>query len=84
MGNFIQQIAGFAASMGVNEVVGNVIKSTTPEGLSKYKKGLVFVGTMVIGGIAGEKAKKYVDDQFDEAKKLMAEFNKDGAEDDGQ
>ena len=81
--NVLKQLTGLVASMGVNEVVGNAIKATTPQDLNKYKKGLVFIGTMVIGGIAGGAANKYVEQQFDEFQNIIDKV-KEGGEDESE
>lgn len=76
---------GFVASAGAQEVVGNVIKSTTPSDLNKYKKGLVVVGTFVISGMIGDAAVRYVDRQIEDLKEVFQEakdMQEEGADDD--
>lgn len=84
MGNLLGQFAGLVASMGASEVVTNIIKSTTPGDLNKYKKGLVMVGSIVIGGMAGEAAAKYVDRQITEIKTAIHDMTREDDTDEGE
>ena len=56
----IKNAMGFVGGFGVNAVVSNIIKATTPTDISKLQKVSVFVGSFVIGSAAGEWAGNYV------------------------
>lgn len=84
MGNLLGQFAGLVASMGASEVVTNIIKSTTPGDLNKYKKGLVMVGSIVIGGMAGEAAANYVDRQITGIKSAIHDMTREDDTDEGE
>ena len=53
-------------SVGVGTIVGNAIKTTTPCGLGVFKKVCVAVGSLVLGGLASDKASEYATTKFDE------------------
>lgn len=63
----IKGATGIAASLGAGAVVGNAIKATTPEGLKRSSKILVGIGSVVLSGIAGDMAAKYIEQQIDSA-----------------
>lgn len=60
----VKSLAGFASSLGAGTVVGNAIKATTPDELSKLGKVLVSVGSVALSGAAGSIASKWIEDEI--------------------
>lgn len=56
--------AGLIASLSAGNVVGNIIKATTPENLSKTKKLLTLAGGLVVSAVIADLASTYVEDQI--------------------
>lgn len=54
-----------AISLGTGTVVGNVIKATTPENMSKFGKVLVGIGSFAVSGLVSEAAVASVNRQID-------------------
>lgn len=54
------------AALGVGQVVGNIVKATTPVAISGFKKVLTDIGCFVLGSIAGDVAADYVSDGMDQ------------------
>lgn len=62
---------GLVVSIGVGAIVGNVVKSTTPDDIGKIKKACVWVGALVVSSIIKDNVKKYVDEKIDDGVKLI-------------
>lgn len=59
------------ASFGVGEIIGNLIKSTTPPGTRLLIKGCIAFGGLVLSCIGGDMVGKYVEDTIDEGVKIF-------------
>lgn len=64
--NLIKSAAGLITGLGVGTVVGNLIKTTTPDNVKIVNKILVGVGGFVIGGALSEIAANAVEKRIDE------------------
>lgn len=64
--SMIKSVIGLASGFGASYVVGNVIKATTPENLTKLGKVGVWIGGFAIGGIVAKSASDYTEWQFDQ------------------
>ena len=62
----VRDIVGLTASLSVGMVIGNAVRATTPQDITKAAKVFVVIGSGVLGGIAGAKAVEWVEEQFDE------------------
>lgn len=58
-------VVELAVSAGTGTVVGNAVKATTPENLSKIGKVLVAIGSFGLAGLASEAAVASVNRQID-------------------
>lgn len=56
---------GLIASSGVGAIVGHAIKNNIPATTNLLQKVGIVTGTIVLGGIAGDLTKKFVDDRID-------------------
>lgn len=56
---------GLIASTGVGSLVGTVIKNNLPETTNFLQKVGIYTGSIVLGGIAGDLTKKFVDSRID-------------------
>lgn len=56
----IKGVAEFAASAGAGIVVGNLIKATTPDDVTRFQKVLVGIGAYTIGGVLSSLSGKYI------------------------
>lgn len=75
----VRHVVGIVSSAGVGSIVGNAIKATTPDELSKIQKITIATGSIALSGAAGMHAANYVERQFDEGIKtfrMMAETSK--------
>lgn len=61
----IKTIIGLTTSIGVGQVVQNIVEATTPNNLSKVKKITTIVGGTVVSGVLGNLASEYAEEQFD-------------------
>lgn len=59
----LRTILSMTASVGVGQVVQNIVEVTTPKGLSDFKKVATMIGGMTFGAVLGDMAYDYVDDQ---------------------
>lgn len=81
----VKAVGGILASIGSAEIINNVVKATTPANtkIGKISKAAIWVASLVIGDIVGEKASeqvsKYVDDGVNIVKRVfkIAGVNKD-------
>lgn len=62
----IKTLAGMAASVGVSQVVGNIITATTPGDLSKYQKVATIIGRSVVLMVAQKTVAPYVEESIDD------------------
>lgn len=68
----IKAVAGFSVSIGAGIIVGNLINATTPIDAKKITKFFIMVGGGAIGGMVGDKAAEYVNEQIDDVVALVA------------
>ena len=61
----IKTIIGLTTSIGVGQVVQNIVEATTPNNLSKVKKITTIVGSMALTGVLSHLAGEYAEEQFD-------------------
>lgn len=61
----IKTIIGLTTSIGVGQVVQNIVEATTPDNLSKVKKITTIVGGMAVSAVLGNLASEYAEEQFD-------------------
>lgn len=72
------------AGLACGTVVGAVVKNIVPlDGLSKYNKAMIILGTGILGGIAGEAGGDYaagvmnaVEETFNAIEKMFEEVDK--------
>lgn len=72
----IKTIIGLTTSIGVGQVVQNIVESTTPNNLSKVKKITTIVGGMAVSAVLGNLASEYAEEQFDNFTKTFRTFTK--------
>ena len=60
----IKGITTFISAMGVQTVVKNVIKTTTPANINTFNKIFTFIGEVVITGALADLSSKYVENQL--------------------
>jgi len=56
---------GVVTSLGVSNIVGNIVKSTTPAGLNTFNKITIAVGSFVLGSMIADKTVKYLNEEID-------------------
>lgn len=61
----IKTIIGLTTSIGVGQVVQNIVEATTPNNLSKVKKITTIVGGIVVSAVLSNSASEYAEEQFD-------------------
>jgi hypothetical protein len=61
----VKTVAGVASSVGVGAIVKNIIITTTPENVTKLQKASIFIGSVVLSGMIGDMATKYVNTTID-------------------
>lgn len=61
----IKFVSGLAVSVGVGNIVSNIVKATTPENVGKFKKFCITAGGFAISGIVGAAAAEYTEKQID-------------------
>jgi len=59
--------------VGINNIVSNAVKSTTPAGSNAITKACTWVSVMVLTGIVADAAVKYTEKQLDEVIKFVNE-----------
>lgn len=72
----IKTIIGVTTSIGVGQVVQNIVEATTPENLSKVKKITTIVGCTVVSAVLSNLASEYVEEQFDSITKTFNTLTK--------
>jgi lipoate-protein ligase A len=66
-------IIATAVSFGAGNIVANAIKATTPADISTYKRVIIGIGGLAVGGMVADQAVKYTNDSIDEAIKSFHE-----------
>ena len=61
----VKGTVGFVTTIGVNAIIGNIVKSTTPESIHVLKKVCIGVGSFVISSMVTDKVGDYVDEKMD-------------------
>ncbi len=61
----IKTIIGLTTSIGVCQVVQNIVEATTPDNLSKVKKITTIIGGMAVSAVLSNLASEYAEEQFD-------------------
>lgn len=61
----LKTILGLTTSIGVGQVVQNIVEATTPDNLSKAKKFTTIVGGIAVSAILSNLASEYAEKQFD-------------------
>ena len=61
----IKQAAVLVVGIGVNNIISNAVKSTTPAGNNKLTKACTWVSVVVLTGIVADAAIKYTENQID-------------------
>lgn len=72
----IKNIISLTTSIGVGQVVQNIVEATTPNNLSKVKKITTIVGGMAVSAVLGNLASEYAEEQFDNITKTFRSFTK--------
>ena len=72
----IKTIIGLTTSIGVGQVVQNIVEATTPNNLSKVKKITTIVGGMAVGAVLGNLASEYAEEQFDSIRNTFKTLTK--------
>jgi len=73
-------VSGLAISIGVESIISNAVKATTPEDTKTLNKVCTFVGVIVISGIVGKIAVEYAEDKIDCVSKWMKKSIKEAKE----
>ena len=73
----IKAILGMTASIGVSQVMNNILTITTPDNLSKAKKVATMIGGSVIAIMVNNKVVELVENEYDE---FLDIFNKNKEE----
>lgn len=58
---------GLVTSIGVGNIIGNIVKATTPAGLNTFNKISVGLATFVVTGVVADKAVEYLNKEIDSA-----------------
>lgn len=61
----IKSIISIASSIGVSQVVSNIMEATTPANLGKAKKVTTIIGGLVISGMLSNAASTNIEAQLD-------------------
>lgn len=68
---FLKAGVGFMVSSGTGAIVGNIVRATLPENVSKFNKVCTIFGTVAISGVVGAAATNHVDEQIDKVVDLF-------------
>lgn len=60
-------------SIGISNIIGNIVKSTTPTGLNTFNKLSINIGVFVLSGMISDQASKYISHEIDD---LISNVNK--------
>ena len=66
-------VLGMIAGIGVDKIVGNIVKATNPETVGVFSRITTFVGGAAIGMFVGEKISKYTEELVDKAVEFVKE-----------
>ena len=69
----IETIATIMLSVGVDTIVSNAVKATTPSNTKFVSKGLITISTLVLSGVCGNAAIKYAKHAVKETLKMIDE-----------
>jgi hypothetical protein len=58
-------VIGAVTSIGVGNIIGNIVKATTPTNLNTFNKVTIGVGSFVLSGMVADQAVKYVNSEID-------------------
>ena len=61
----LKTILGLTTSIGVGQVVQNIVEATTPDNLSKVKKITTIGGGIAVSAVLSNLASEYAEKQFD-------------------
>lgn len=61
----LKTILGLTTSIGVGQVVQNIVEVTTPDNLSKFKKITTIVGGIAVSAVLSNLASEYAEKKFD-------------------
>ena len=67
----LKAAVSLAASSGVGAVVGNLVRHTTPQGLTRAQKVLVGIGGFALSTIVGDMAGKQAERNIDAAAEML-------------
>lgn len=70
---FVKDVIGFTASIGVGMIVANAVRATTPSTTGPIGLVVIFVGCTALGGLAGYKTADYVDKEFTNIDNMIKE-----------
>lgn len=77
----LKTILGLTTSIGVGQVVTNIVEATTPDNLSKFKKITTIVGGIVVSTVLSNLASEYAEKQFDSIRNTFNTLTKKQEED---
>lgn len=58
-------ILGGVASIGINNIVGNIVRATTPANLNTLNKVSIQVGTFVLSSVVSAQAIRHMNSEID-------------------
>jgi hypothetical protein len=58
-------VLGTITAIGVGNIVGNVVKATTPAGLNLFNRASISFGSFIIGGVITDHAVRYLNAELD-------------------
>lgn len=67
-------VLGIVTAFGVDEIVGNAIKSVNPTKMSNIKRICVGVASVAISGVICDRVGKYVDESIDKVFDFVEQF----------
>lgn len=67
----LKGIITVVSSMGIGQVVHNIVECTTPESLSKSKKVITLIGGAAISSVLGTLSAAHIGTQIDDFTKIL-------------
>ena len=61
----VKTVVGLVTGVGAGTIVGNIVKATTPETVTRVGRITIVIGTFFVGGMVGDAAAKYATGQVD-------------------
>lgn len=61
----VKGVLELAASAGTGIVVGNLVKATTPDDISKFQKVMIGIGSYTIGAVLSDLSAKHISSTVD-------------------